>query len=83
MSIEISPWIPPARPMEPLGQSRWFAVARVKQKVSGRPDQITRIPGEWHGRTKEQAEARARRAAEEWIAQRKRAGNDPELGSRD
>ena len=83
MSIEIEPWIPPAQPMDPLGEFRWFAVARVKQKISGRPDQITRIPGEWHGRTKEQAEARARRAAQEWIEQRMRTGNGPEHGSRD
>jgi len=69
--------------MKPIGEFRWFAVARVRRKNSGEPDQIVRIPGEWHGRTKQQAEAKARKAAQEWIEQRTLAGHGSEQGMRD
>ena len=63
-------WIPPAQPMKPLGEYEWFAKAKVKQTETGRADDITTVRGEWHGKTKEEAEAKARRAAEEWISER-------------
>ena len=60
--------VPPAQSMRPIGDKKWFARARVRQTGSGRVNDFIRIPGEWHGKTSEEAEARARRAAEEWIA---------------
>jgi hypothetical protein len=69
--------------MEPIGEFRWFAVARVRQNNAGQPNQLVRIPGEWHGRTKEQAEAKARKAAKEWIEQRMLSGHGTEQGTRD
>ncbi len=83
MTDRIEPWIPPARQMDPIGEFRWFAVASVRQSCLGGPDQITRIPGEWHGKTKAQAESRARRAAQDWIAQRMLATPESESGAPD
>lgn len=83
MTKKIEPWIPPARRMKPIGEFRWFAVARVKQTNPGKPHQMGRIPGEWHGRTKEQAEAKARKAAKEWIEQRMPAGHGFDQDTRD
>jgi hypothetical protein len=63
----LEPWIPSAQPMKSIGEFRWFAVAKIRRVQPGKPDEITRLPGEWHGRTRQQAEARALRAATEWI----------------
>ena len=60
--------IPPAQSMSPIGKKQWFARARAKEIGPGRTNHFIRIPGEWHGQTREEAEAKARRAAEEWIA---------------
>ncbi len=60
--------IPAAQAMKPIGEHRWFARARVKQIGAERVNDFVRILGEWHGKTSEEAEAKARRAAEEWIA---------------
>ncbi len=60
--------IPPAQSMSSIGKKQWFARARAKEIGSGRTNHFIRIPGEWHGQTREEAEAKARRAADEWIA---------------
>ena len=60
--------IPPAQSMSSIGKKQWFARASAKEIGSGRTNHFIRIPGEWHGQTREEAEAKARRAAEEWIA---------------
>ena len=70
MPRDYEPYIPPARPMRPVGPNEWFATAQLRHLAAGRADHLIRLPGEWHGRTKAEAEAKARRAAEEWIARR-------------
>ena len=70
LDIELEPSIPPARVMSAIGEFRWFTLARVRQIRAGRPDDFIRLAGEWHGKTKNQAEAKALRAAKEWIAER-------------
>jgi hypothetical protein len=59
----------PAQSMKPIGVNRWFAQARIRQTGIGRNNDVIRIPGEWHGRTRQEAESKARLAAEDWIAQ--------------
>ena len=59
----------PAQPMNSIGDYRWFARARVRQIETGRDYDFIRIPGEWHGKTSQEAESKALRAAQEWIAQ--------------
>ena len=55
------------RPMDAIGGNRWYARARVKMRRADQPDTVIRIPGEWHGKTAQEAEQRALRAAGEWI----------------
>lgn len=62
-------WIPSAQPMKAIGEFEWFAKAKVKQLWTGRANDFITLPGEWHGKTKEEAEAKARRAAQEWISE--------------
>ena len=64
------PYIPPAQKMSPIGKKEWFATAQIKQLGTVYDNHCVRLPGEWHGATKAEAEAKARRAAEEWIAKR-------------
>lgn len=70
MVRRFEPWIPAARPMTPVAGQQWFATARIRQLDAARDDAYIRLRGEWHGRTAAEAEAKARRAAEEWIASR-------------
>ena len=56
--------------MEPIGANKWLARAKVKQLKSGHSSDFINLPGEWHGKTKEEAEAKSRRAANEWISER-------------
>lgn len=70
MSRRFEPWIPDARPMERIGEYRWFTTARIRQLDAARDDAHIRLRGEWHGRTKAEAEAKARRAAQAWIDER-------------
>ena len=70
MPKRFEPWIPPAQPMTPVADKRWFATARIRQLDAARDDAYIRLRGEWHGRTQAEAEAKARRAAEEWVERR-------------
>ena len=60
--------IPPAQSMRPLRENKWFAGAQVMRTGTGRENDLIKLYGEWHGKTSGEAEAKARRAAEEWIA---------------
>ena len=68
MRRRFEPWIPAAQPMPTVASNGWFATARIRQLDAARDDAYIRLRGEWHGRTPAEAEAKARRAAEEWIA---------------
>jgi hypothetical protein len=70
MNPELLPYAEPAKSMEPIHDHRWYAKARVRIVRPDQPDCFVRIPGEWHGKTQEQAEARARHAASDWIHER-------------
>lgn len=67
---EYEPAIPAAKPMNPIGEYTWFATAQVRQLGTVYDNHCIRLRGEWHGKTKQEAESKARRAAEAWIAAR-------------
>ena len=56
--------------IEPIGEYEWFDKAKVKQIGTGRSDDFITLQGECRGKTKEEAEARARKAAADWISER-------------
>jgi hypothetical protein len=56
--------------MDAIGGNRWYARARVRMRRPDQPDTVIRLAGEWHGKTPEEAESRALRAASDWIAAR-------------
>jgi len=68
---QYEPYIPPAQPMRPIGPNSWFATAQVRLLGTAHDRHYIRVRGEWHGKTKAEAEAKARRAAEAWIAARR------------
>jgi hypothetical protein len=67
---QYEPHIPPAQPMQSIGPNAWYATAQVRLLTTLHDRHYIRVRGEWHGKTKAEAEAKARRAAEAWIAAR-------------
>ncbi|HEY5624267.1 MAG TPA: hypothetical protein VIV14_10950 [Gammaproteobacteria bacterium] len=67
MKHKFVPAAEPAEEMNPIHDFRWYSKARVRLVLPGQPDSLIRLPGEWHGKTREEAESRAVRAAHDWI----------------
>ena len=70
MSMKLVPSAEPANSMNPIGERCWYALAKVWLVRSGEIDSYIRLPGEWHGKTAEEAESRALRAARVWVDER-------------
>jgi hypothetical protein len=67
MKHSFVPAAEPAEPMTPIHGFCWYAKARVRLVRPDQPDSLIRLPGEWHGKTRDEAESRAVRAARDWI----------------